>query len=164
MYSARGGWVHGLSITLAWWQLLALCWMINNWLPVQWLLTGYFKDHPRDPPWTHEKIFRNRKSIVPPRCQLWLCSQSPEMHRSPGVPSQGDHWKPLMMGQRISQSHVLSLRWGRCLTGAQTLALLVRVWGSSHFCLPWLVFYLLACFPHKDKENLQGVLPVSKES
>lgn len=146
MCSASGGQVHGVSITLAWWQLLALCWMINNWLPVQLLLTGYFKDCYRDPPWTHEEILWSRKSIASPVYKLWPQSQSPGRHTSPGDPSEGYHWKPFMMGLRVSHSRALRHRSGCCPTGASTSALLVRIWGSSYFCLPWIAFHFSCLF------------------
>lgn len=145
MYPARGGQVYGLPITLAWWQLLALCWMVDNWLPVQLLLAGYFKDYPRDPPWTHEKIFRNRKPIVPLLYQLW--PRMPRDARKSRNPFTGDHWKPFMMGQSISHPHALSHRLGCCPSGAETLASLVRIWGSSHFCLAWIASHFICLFP-----------------
>lgn len=163
MCSARGGQVHGLSITLAWWQLLALCWMINNWLPVQFLLPGYFKNCHRNPPWTHEKIFWNKEAHFSTLHQLWPWPWSPEMHTSPGVLSEGYHWKPFIMGQMIAIPMHLAID-----QGAVPLAPgLWHCWWECEVLAPsafsGLLFILVASFPNKDQLNLQEVQPATKE-
>lgn len=139
------------SITLAWWQLLALYWMINNWLPVQLLLTGYFKDCPKDPPWTHEKLFWNRKPVVPPLFQLWLQSEPREAQFQESLQRQTT--ESHLWWDRGSHPVHLPINQG-------AVPLVPRLWHwwefevPSHFCLPCLLFMLLASFPNKDKGNL----------
>lgn len=165
MCSARGGKVHGLSITLAWWQLLALCWMINNWLPVQLLLTGYFKNCHRDPPWTHQKnILKTRKPTPPPytnsdldgKAQRWMQVQESFQR---GIAKSHFWW-----GRRPAIPMHLDIDQG-------AVPLAPRLWHHWwQFEVPapsafsGLVFILVASFPNKDKLNLQEVQSVTEES
>lgn len=147
MCSARGGKVHGLSITLAWWQLLALCWMINNWLPVPLLLTGYFKNCQQRPTMDSWKnILKQGSPLFLPIPTLTLVTEPRDVCKSKS-PFRGYHRKPSAVGQATSHSHALSHRSGCCSTGAWTLAPLVRIWGSRSFCLLWIAFHFSCLFP-----------------
>lgn len=168
MCSARGGQVHGLSAPLAWWQLLALCWMIKKWPPVQWLLPGVVWAILRTATETHhglmKKYSETSKPILAPYTNFDLgrsaqrCTQVRESFQRGTMES---HW---WWGRRpVIPMHLAIDR------GAVPLAPgLQHCWWEREVLAPsafsGLLFISVASFPNKDNPNLQEVQPVTKES